>query len=425
MVLLAAGARVRRGAAARDRDAAPAAGDHATVASGAIGPPAVPAVPIARSGSAGRDDDAAGVQHRRDRLRDVLVRDAARRYRRRGCLPVRAGLAGDRARDRVCRSPRRSCRSTATPSSAPAVTAVPVFREASTSGPGGRVDIVGHRSRRPADPPRLAFRLLGDSRATSSPTRLHVDEPAGGWDVTGHRLPAGKPELDLRFHYTGEPLRLDAVVWTDEGDTVRIPLGTIDDGMTRASAPAAEERDRRPADRARLLQRPARRRLRPRASACIGRPSASTASTGSSMTRPIPLEIFTVDVDIIKAPQATDGLILPAVVSPDLARETKPDGTLDLHVGSGTIPIRVVGTADRAPTVVEPGSALRHRAARPVHRRARLGRARLRPSVRDVAERAGPAAPGRGPSRARQAAVPVRPGDGSLRSRRANRRAIR
>ena len=100
-----AGARVRRGAAARDRDAAPAAGDHATVASGPIGPPAVPAVPIARSGSAGRDDDAAGVQHRRDRLRDVLVRDAARRYRRRGCLPVRAGLAGHRARDRSVHRP--------------------------------------------------------------------------------------------------------------------------------------------------------------------------------------------------------------------------------------------------------------------------------------------------------------------------------
>jgi hypothetical protein len=70
--------------------------------------------------------------------------------------------------------------------------------------------------------------------------------------------------------------------------------------------------------------------------------------------RPIPLEIFAVDVHIIKAPQATDGLVLPAVVSPDLAKETKPDGTLDLHVGSGTIPIRVVATADRAPTVVEP-----------------------------------------------------------------------
>jgi hypothetical protein len=70
--------------------------------------------------------------------------------------------------------------------------------------------------------------------------------------------------------------------------------------------------------------------------------------------REVPLEIFTVAVVIIKAPQVTDGMVLPAIVSPDLARESKPDGTLDLHVGSGTMPFRVVGTADRVPTVVDP-----------------------------------------------------------------------
>jgi hypothetical protein len=68
--------------------------------------------------------------------------------------------------------------------------------------------------------------------------------------------------------------------------------------------------------------------------------------------REIPLEIFTVAAAIIRAPQVTDGLFLPAVVSPDLAAEARADGTLDLHVGSGTIPVRVVGTAERAPTIV-------------------------------------------------------------------------
>jgi hypothetical protein len=232
------------------------------------------------------------------------------------------------------------------------VTAIPVFHEGSTSGPGGRVDIVG------IDPAVLPT-LPGwrpDFSATpvqELATRLHVDEPAGGWNVAGHRLPAGSPELDLRFRYNGEPLKLDAVIWTDEGDTVRIPLGTIDDGMTRASAP---------------LPRSA---IGGRLTALVFYNAQLVAGSGHEFgvyrstvsfegldglvdERPIPLEIFAVDVHIIKAPQATDGLVLPAVVSPDLAKETKPDGTLDLHVGSGTIPIRVVATADRAPTVVEP-----------------------------------------------------------------------
>ena len=233
----------------------------------------------------------------------------------------------------------------------PAVTAVPVFHEASTSGPGGRVDIVG------IDPAVLPTLPGWRSDFSATPvqelaTRLHVDEPAGGWDVTGHRLPAGKPKLDLRFHYRRGAFASMWSTWTDEGDTVRIPLGTIDDGMTRASAPLPKSAIGGRLTAPRLLQRPARRRLRPR---------VRRVSVDRQLRRPRwarrcasdPLEIFAVDVNIIKAPQPTDGSILPAVVSPDLAKETKPDGTLDLHVGSGTIPIRVVATAERAPTVVQ------------------------------------------------------------------------
>ena len=104
----------------------------------------------------------------------------------------------------------------------PDVTAVPVFREGSTTQPGSRVDIVG------IDPEVLP--ALPGWRADFSATpvteladRLRVDKPAGGWAVGGHRLPDGAPELDLRFRYTGESLRLDAIVWTKDGDSTRIP----------------------------------------------------------------------------------------------------------------------------------------------------------------------------------------------------------
>jgi hypothetical protein len=230
------------------------------------------------------------------------------------------------------------------------VTAVPVFREGSTTQPGSRVDILG------MDPSALP--TLPGWRADFSPTpvtelaaRLEVDEPPGGWAVTGHRLPEGSPELDLRFRYTGESLRLDAIVWTKDGDSTRIPLGTMRDGMTRASAPLPKSA------------------IGGWLTALVFYNDRIVAGTGhqhgvfrSSVRfegldglvddREIPLEIFTVAAAIIRAPQVTDGMRLPAVVSSDLAAEARADGTLDLHVGSGTIPVRVVGTAERAPTIV-------------------------------------------------------------------------
>lgn len=232
----------------------------------------------------------------------------------------------------------------------PDVTAVPVLREGSTTQPGSRVDILG------IDPAVLP--TLPGWRADFSPTpvtelanRLKVDEPPGGWAVTGHRLPEGSTELDLRFRYRGESLRLDAIVWTEDGDSTRIPLGTVRDGMTRATAPLPKSA------------------IGGWLTTLVFYNDRIVAGTGhqhgvfrSSVRfdgldglvddREIPLEIFTVAAAIIRAPQVTDGMVLPAVVSPDLAAEARADGTLDLHVGSGTIPIRVVGTADRVPTVV-------------------------------------------------------------------------
>ena len=234
----------------------------------------------------------------------------------------------------------------------PDVTAIPVYREASTTQPGSRVDIVG------IDPQALP--TLPGWRPDFSATpvaeladRLRIDRPPGGWTVTGHRLPDGAPDLDLRFRYSGESLRLDAIVWTTDGDSTRIPLGTIRDGMTRATAPLPKS-----AIGGWLTTLVF---YNDRIVAGSGHQHGVFRSTvrfegldGLVDDREIPLEIFTVAAAIIRAPQVTDGMVLPAVVSPDLAAEAKADGTLDLHVGSGTIPIRVIGTADRVPTVVAP-----------------------------------------------------------------------
>ena len=232
------------------------------------------------------------------------------------------------------------------------VTAVPVFREGSTTQPGSRVDILG------IDPEVLPS-LPGWRRDFSTvpveelADRLHVDPPSGGWTVSGHPLPTGSPQLDLRFRYEGEPMRLDAIVWTKDGDSTRIPLGTVREGMTHASAPLPKTaiggwlttlvfyNDRIVAGTGHQH-------------GVFQATVAFEGLDGLVDERPIGLEVFTVSAVIVRAPQATDGLALPAVVSPDIAAEARPDGTLDLHLGSGTIPIRIVGTADRAPSIVDP-----------------------------------------------------------------------
>jgi FtsX-like permease family protein len=231
------------------------------------------------------------------------------------------------------------------------VTAVPVYRDATTSQPGGRVEILA------LDP--LALPTLPGWRSDFSPTpvgeladRLHVDAPRGGWHVAGHRLPADEPRLVVRFRYAGDSTRLDAVVVSDDGDSTRIPLGTIRDGMTAASGDVPDgaiggtlttlifSNDRIVAGSGHQHE-------------VFTARIAFDGLTGLVDDRPIDIEVFTVGTVTIRAPQSTDGVGLPAVVSPDLAQDAGPDALLDLHVGDGTVPIRVVGVADRAPTIVD------------------------------------------------------------------------
>ncbi|HUP54200.1 MAG TPA: FtsX-like permease family protein, partial [Methylomirabilota bacterium] len=231
------------------------------------------------------------------------------------------------------------------------VTAVPVFRGTADVAPGGQATVLA------LDPSVLAslpgWRAdFADVPIDDLATRLEVPPPPDGWHQAGHRLPAGEPEVRLRFRYTGEPLKLSAVVETDGGDHAVIRLGTISDGMTEVRAPLPQAaiggtlialtfiHDR-------FIYGPHQHELRRGTITFEG-------LDGLVEARPIEIEIFTVSTVTVRAPQATDGLILPALVSPDLAAAVDPDGLLRLEVGGGrTIELRVVATARRFPTVVD------------------------------------------------------------------------
>jgi hypothetical protein len=230
---------------------------------------------------------------------------------------------------------------------------VPVYRDSVANQPDGRVQVVGL-------PPEALPDLPGwrpDFSATpviALARALEVPAPPGGWAVAGHRLDPTEPRLELRFRYAGRPLRLDAIVATDAGDATTVRMGDVDESMTSISAPLPE------AARGGIL------------TALIFRNPGLVAGSGhqdelrratvtfeglDGLVEAVPreLEIFTTSTEIVRAPQATDGLRLPAVVSPDIAASASADGSLDLIMtGEATIPLRVVGVATHMPSVVDP-----------------------------------------------------------------------
>ncbi len=234
----------------------------------------------------------------------------------------------------------------------PGITAVPVYRDGAPNQPGGRVDVLGI-------PPDALPTLPGwrsdfsASPASELARALTEPAPAGGWTRSGHRLPDGVRELTLRFAYDGRPLRLDAIVATADGDTATIPMGDLGRSMTSVRAPLPEGAAGGLLT-ALILRNPGLVAGSGHQDELRGATIRFLGLDGLVDDAPIDLEVFTTSAIILRAPQVTDGLRLPAVVSPDLAASAAADGSLDLAVGNdATIPLRIVGIATHAPTVID------------------------------------------------------------------------
>jgi hypothetical protein len=231
------------------------------------------------------------------------------------------------------------------------VTAVPVFRGATEVPVAGRVELL-------ALPPEIIPDMPGwrSDFSSRSPGELagdlRVPEPAGGWVEQGQRLEPGVRDLVLSLRYEGEQLNLDAVILTNGGDHARIPLGTITEATTelRATLPA----DAVGGTLTALIFRNDRIIAGPSHQGELRRATVTFQGIDDLVPpEPIDLEVFTVSTETIRAPQVTDGMVIPAIVSPDLQAAVDPDGILRLRVGTdGTIPLRVVATASAFPTVV-------------------------------------------------------------------------
>ena len=294
---------------------------------------------------------------------------------------------------------------------------VPVVRDSAANHPGGRVEIVGLA---PESLPTLpGWRAdFSDTPITELATALTLPTPDGGWTLVGHRLDPADEVLDLRFTYRGHILRLDAVVRLDNGDSVVVRMGDVEDSMQSAVAPLP------PDARGGLLTALVFRN--PGLLAGSGHQDILRRATvafqgldGLVDEEPRQLEIYQTATEIIRPPQVTDGLAIPAIVSPDLAATADASGRIELGVANeAVVPLQVVGVADHMPTVVSRDAPLHRRPERPVPRRPGRGRPGCRAPDRDVDRPAGRRSGGIGPGGPRRRAVPLRRRDRAIRPHR-------
>ena len=169
---------------------------------------------------------------------------------------------------------------------------------------------------------------------------------AGGWTLAGHRLDPAAADLDLDFRYTGRPLRLDAIVATDDGDQHDVRMGDVDDSMTTdLGAPLPEPARGGAADRAHLPQPGPGRRLRPPGRAAPGDRRVPGPRRPRRRRPARPRDLHDLDRDHPGAP----GRPTACACRPSSARTWPPtrdaDGAARPQVGNERpiVPLQVVG----------------------------------------------------------------------------------
>ena len=229
----------------------------------------------------------------------------------------------------------------------PGVEAWPVVHRTTRVEPAGAVTLLGID---PASVSRLTgwradFSALG---AAEIGRRLSV---SGDFRIPGHRLPDGTARLGFDLTLAGDPVKLHAIVAALDGDFSDVFLGTFLAGHSRIDVPLGAG-----------LAGGSVVGLRVSDSLIVAGPS-HPGSLGRSTLRfrgldglvaddtPVDATVVATVAKLIRAPFTTDDLVLPAVVSPDVAAVAAPDGTLSMPLGSAVIRIRVVGVASRFPTV--------------------------------------------------------------------------
>ena len=236
----------------------------------------------------------------------------------------------------------------------PGVEAYPLARLDLSTGTGGPTDarrVVGVGL-----PPEALPRLRGwrDDFSTDPPAvlaeRIRSD---GSWRLAGHDLPPGVSQLRIRLDAEGDQVRLTAAVLDRVGRFYRITMGDLGNGSRTFSEFLPDD-----AIGGRLV---ALIFTNGGAAAAIG-PEAGRLQRSSVVVHGLaglrdetPIEVSVSGAtgeQVIRAPQPTDGVDLPVLVTPGLAALADEQGRIPLQLpASSRLSVRVAGVISRFPTV--------------------------------------------------------------------------
>jgi len=193
---------------------------------------------------------------------------------------------------------------------------------------------------------------------------IHLD---GAWVMAGHPLAGDPREVVIDVDYQGDPIEVSAVVEDPRGGVQFLELGTLVPGqqLLRADVgrPFGDE-----------LLEPGQRAgwrvlgliVQNGGDAGEGGPNAGRRQQGELTVHgmpelfdaavPMQLELSALSPVLLRAPAATDDIVLPAILSPELANAVDGSGVLDLTLPQGVrLRVHPVGTTTRFPSIPDPG----------------------------------------------------------------------
>jgi hypothetical protein len=199
---------------------------------------------------------------------------------------------------------------------------------------------------------------------TSLGAAIHLD---GDWRMAGQALPDGVREVSFEVQYAGDPIRLAAIVEQADGVVRYVPTDELAPGRQALTAVLFDDRELAtlPEDGPkgwRVLGLLAMNG----GPAAGGGPEQGHRQEGDATisgladiidpATPIHLVVSGAGNQVIRPPARTDGLVLPAIVSPDLAGDVDASGVLAVLVGTSLdLQLRPVGTINQFPTIADPG----------------------------------------------------------------------
>ncbi len=213
------------------------------------------------------------------------------------------------------------------------------------------------------------LRRWRDDYASATPSAIAAAIAVPGpWLLPGHALPDGIRDLAIEVDYTGAAIDLTVILRRGDGTYRYVDLGDL------ASGPQVLRKALFTADEAASLGAG-----EPSGWEIVGVLAGNGGSSGSDGSEPggrqqgdiriaglpeivDPGAVTHLDVSglktrqMIRASVRTDDLVIPALVSPDLAADVDSQGELGVTLVSGLrLRLHPVATTDRFPTVVEQG----------------------------------------------------------------------